>query len=380
MAQDALKIVLESNTGTKDVLAEQYGTVFDNLSHSTISMQYKNQDIVSGDAVKGGILNFRRYANSTLQPYGTARTANKGNGLQSQPISININDDKELMEEIEEKDLRLSGFNDLVIKRALNQEDSMRIYTEQKFFNTGVLAGTVHTLVGSAIDTKLEEIIQLVETCKNNFVNGVTRNNIVLVLRPATYGLARNYIDTVSNPNINSAIGEFGMFHGVMVHSSIYLPDTVDYFVMAKGSIGQPIIQNVREPFVPQYADAISFGMYLYMGHGAVMPDLIFFAGTLGTATLTTVYGGASNKTTITPTNTKSAPANTFWYKADASAITAPVYGANAATAGYTEMTLTDGAQTLTVATEAKIRVAECDDSGRIIKVSADTAIVKTGG
>ena len=62
---------------------------------------------------------------------------------------------------------------------------------------------------------------------------------------------------------------------------------------------------------------------------------------------------------------------------ADASAIAAPTYGEDAAD-GYTKMELTSGAQTLTVATQSKIRVAEVDASGRIIKISADTAIVKT--
>lgn len=380
MSQNALNLVLQSNTATKDTLAEQWGVVFENLAKSTVSMLYKNQDVVSGDAVNGGVLHFRRYANADMQAYGTAREAGKGRGLQAQPIAININDDKELIEEIQEKDLRLCGFSDLVTKRTLNQESAMRRYYERKFFNTGVLAGTVHTIVATKIEEKLEEVIQKVEAVQNDFVDGVERDNIVLFVTPAVYGLARGYMDTVSLPNVTAAVGEFGMFHGVIVHSSIYLPATVDYVVMAKGSVAQPIIQNIQEPIIPEFSNAIAFGMYLYAGHGAVMSDLIFFAGTLGTVTAISADGaaGETTKTVITVTSAKSDAANDFYYLSGASAVAAPAYG-TAVGATWTKLVLTEGAQKITTGTDTKIRVAEADASGRIIKCSAEITIEYVG-
>jgi len=103
----------------------------------------------------------------------------------------------------------------------------------------------------------------------------------------------------------------------------------------------------------------------------------------LFTTTITSAYGGGANKSTITITSTQldasTAYGTTYWYKAHATEVAAPTVYSDATTAGYTKMTLTEAAQTFTFAAETKIRVAEVDAYGRIIGVSAETTIVKTG-
>lgn len=96
----------------------------------------------------------------------------------------------------------------------------------------------------------------------------------------------------------------------------------------------------------------------------------------LGDVTITSVYGGEANASTITITSEKNKPNNTFFYKADASSVAAPEYGDD--TTGWTAMTLVDNAQNITFATQTKIRVAEVNVAGEIIKVSAETTIVKS--
>lgn len=60
---------------------------------------------------------------------------------------------------------------------------------------------------------------------KNDYVRGVPRNLIRLVLDPVTYGKARNYLDkNTNNANVDTAAEDFAMFHGVRVYSSINLP------------------------------------------------------------------------------------------------------------------------------------------------------------
>lgn len=378
MAENSLSILLQTNTSAKDTLAEQWGKVIENFSKGTISAMFKNTDL-SGDPT-AGVVQAKRFANATSKAYGTARTGRAGEKTKALPVTIEISDDDEFIEEVEEKDLIMYGVDGLITRRTANQGDSMKRLFERRFFNKAVLGGTVKTLSGATIQAKLEEIIQQLETVKNDFVDGIDRSNMVLVLDTATYGLARTYLDTTQNANVNTSIGEFGIFHGVLVFSSVYLPATVNYLIMAKGAVAQPIRQSLLNPSKIPLSDATAFGMFLYSGTKVVMSDLIFFAGTIGSATLTTVYGGASNKSTITPTSTLSDSANTFWYKAHASAVAAPTYGDGATAAGYTAMALTEGAQTFTFATETKIRVAEVDASGRIIKVSEETTIVKTGG
>lgn len=371
MAQNSLSILLQTNASAKDTLAEEWGKVIENLQKGTIASLLKNTDL-SGDP-QAGIINAKRFANAVAKAYGTARTGGKAEKVKALNVPVSIDDDKEWLEEVEEKDLALYGVEGLIARRTQNQGNSLTRYFERKFFNVATLAGAVHTISGLNIEDKVEELIQKVETVSNDFIDGVSRDMIALVVRPSIYGLIRNKIDAVQNANINSAIGEFGMFHGVMVFSSVYLPATVDYLVMAKGSVAQPIRMSIMQPAGIPLSEATAFGAFTYAGTKEVMSDLIFFAGTLGAVTLTTV-AGAANVSVITPTSTKSDGANKFYYLADATAVASPVYG-DAVGATWTE--LDDDGESITFATQTKIRVAEVDASGRIIKVSAETAIVK---
>ena len=374
MAQNSLSILLQTTPSAKDTLAEEWGKVIENLQKETIASQLKNQDL-SGDP-SAGVLNAKRFANAVEKAYGTARAGHGAEKVKALNVPIPIDDDKEWLEEVEEKDLTLYGVEGLISKRTANQGKSLERYFERKFLNVAVLAGEVHTIAGSNIEEKVEELIQKVEVVKNDFVDGVSRDMIALVVRPSIYGQIRNKIDAVQNANVSSAIGEFGVFHGVLVFSSVYLPATVDYLVMAKGAVAQPIKLSILNPNPIPLSEATAFGAFTYAGTKAVMPDLIFFAGTLGTVTLTTVYGGASNESTITPTSTKSDSANKFYYLADASTVAAPAYGT---AVGDTWTELDDNGEKITFSSETKIRVAEVDASGRFIKVSAETTIVKTG-
>lgn len=378
MAQNALSILLQTNTSLKDTLKEEWGYVIDNYMKTTISGMFKNTDL-SGEPT-AGVLQAKRFANATNKAYGTARAAHGAEKVKAKPVTVEIDDDQEWLEEVEEKDLQMYGVDGIVSRRTQNQKGAISRYFERKFFNEGYLAGEVFALSGSTIEDKLESLIQKLEVVKNDFVDGIIRDDMVLVLDPATYGLIRTKLDTFPVANVNTSLENFTAYHGVLTFSSIYLPDTVNALIMRKESIAQPIRLNTYGPAPIEFSDATSFGAFTYAGTKAVTPDLIFFAGTIGTATLTTVYGGSSNTTKITPTSTLSDSDNSFWYKAHATAVAAPTYGDDAEDAGYTKMELTSGAQTLTVATQTKIRVAEVDASGRIIKISAETSIVKTNG
>lgn len=373
MAENSLSILLQTNPSAKNTLAESWGKVIANYQKGTISSLFKNTDL-SGDPMSG-IVNAKRFANITASAYGTARAAGAGNKVKALPVPVAINDNDEFIEEVEEKDLIMYGVDGLIQKRTENHDSAMKRMYERRFFNKGVLAGEVHTYTASTIQTKLEEIIQLLETVQNDFVDGIDRADMCIVLKPSIYGEARTYIDSLNNASIDSSIGEFGMFHGVIVFSSVYLPATVDYLIFVKGAVAQPIRQSILNPSKIELSDATAFGMFLYSGTVAVTDDLIFFAGTLGVVTITTVYGGVANHSVITVTSAASDTANSFYYLAHASAVAAPVYGV--ITTGWTEMVLTVGAQDIVFATETKIRVAEVDASGRIIKTSAETTIVK---
>lgn len=277
---DALSI--ELTTTGKDKLAEEYGKVIENLQHITLASRLKNTDL-SGDPTSGTV-EAKRFANITGQSYGTARTAGKGQYVKAQPVIIAINDDTEYLEEVEEKDLKTYGVNGLIERRTKNHQDALAVELDTKFFAEAVNQGTSFSATaGATIEDEIEEAIQKVETTKNDFVNGVPRNMIEVVMSPAYYGKLRNKINSISNSNNLGVVPNYeeGTFNNVSVYSNVFLPQGINYVVMVKGAVAQPIMTSIYNPTKIDLSDATAFGLFAYKGTKAVTPDLIFYNGTV---------------------------------------------------------------------------------------------------
>lgn len=277
---DSLSIQLQTDASAKDKLAESYGKVIENLEKSTISSVLKNTDL-SGDPASGTV-EAKRFANAIAQNYGTARGNGYANKVKAKPVVVALDTNKEFIEEVEEKDLRTYGISGLIERRTTNQGGAMKRLLERAFFTEAVNSGSALSLSSSTIEGKFEEAIQEIETTKNDFVDGVERDLINIVCSPATYGQIRTYLDKgVNNSNVSTAVGEFGQFHGVDVYSSVYLPSGVDFIIMVKGSVAQPVIPSIYNPAKIELSDATGFGIFLYFGTKAVTPELIKYAGTV---------------------------------------------------------------------------------------------------
>lgn len=277
---DSLSIQLQTDASAKDKLAESYGKVIENLEKSTISSVLKNTDL-SGDPASGTV-EAKRFANAIAQNYGTARGNGYANKVKAKPVVVALDTNKEFIEEVEEKDLRTYGIGGLIERRTTNQGGAMKRLLERAFFTEAVNSGSALSLSSSTIEGKFEEAIQEIETTKNDFVDGVERDLINIVCSPATYGQIRTYLDKgVNNSNVSTAVGEFGQFHGVDVYSSVYLPNGVDFIIMVKGSVAQPVIPSIYNPAKIELSDATGFGIFLYFGTKAVTPELIKYAGTV---------------------------------------------------------------------------------------------------
>ena len=275
---DALSIELIA--GGKDKLAEEYGKVVENLQHITLASKLKNTDL-SGDPTTGTI-EAKRFKNISGNAYGTARTAGKGQAVKDTPVVISINDNTEYIEEIEEKDLRCFGVNGLIERRTRNHQDALAVELDTKFFAEAVNQGTSFTPTGTpTIDDEIEEAIQTIETTKNDFVNGVPRNMIEVVMSPAYYGKLRNKINAIPNSNNLGVVPNYeqGTFNNVNVYSNVFLPNGINYVVMVKGAVAQPVITSIMNPEKVQLSDATAFGLFAYKGTKAVMSDLIIYNG-----------------------------------------------------------------------------------------------------
>lgn len=276
---DALSIELQT-TG-KDKLAEEYGKVINNLQHITLASKLKNKDL-SGDPTSGTV-EAKRFANIVGQEYGTARTGGAGQKIKAKPVVVAINDDMEYIEEVEEKDLRTYGVNGLIERRTQNHQMAEAVNEDTKFFAEAVDKGTSFTPTANAsIEDEIEEAIVTVETVKNDFVNGVPRNLIEVVMSPAYYGRLRNKINSIPNSNNLGQVKNFeeGIFNNTKVYSNVFLPTGINYVVMVNGSVAQPITTSIYNPKKVDLSDATAFGMFVYKGTKAVSEDLIFYNGT----------------------------------------------------------------------------------------------------
>lgn len=276
---DALSIELQ--TSGKDKLAEEYGKVINNLQHITLASKLKNKDL-SGDPTSGTV-EAKRFVNVQGQAYGTARTGGAGQKIKAKPVVIAINDNMEYIEEVEEKDLRTYGVNGLIERRTQNHQMAEAVDEDTKFFAEAVDKGTSFTpTLNASIEDEIEEAIVEVETTKNDFVNGVPRNLIEVVMSPAYYGKLRNKINSIPNSNDLGQVKNFeeGIFNNTKVYSNVFLPSGINYVVMVNGSVAQPITTSIYNPKKVDLSDATAFGMFVYKGTKAVSEDLIFYNGT----------------------------------------------------------------------------------------------------
>lgn len=269
----SLSVLLEQ-TG-RDYLAELYGQVIENVEKGTISGLLKNTDL-SGNPVSGTV-EAKRFAFAQEQDYGTARAAGAGQKIVARPVTVPIDNDKELVSELETKDTTLYGVEGLLERRSAEHTASMIRALEKAFFAQAAADAT--TITGTATDPQgmFEEEVLAIETTKNDFVNGVPRSMIHIVKTPQEYSKLRQFINTdVNNANVLSNVEEFGMLNGVYVYSSIDLPAGVNTIAMCVGAIAQPVLPKGYEAEKIPLSNAYALELFYSYGTKSVMPELIF--------------------------------------------------------------------------------------------------------
>ncbi len=235
----------------------------------------KNTDL-SGDPQAGSV-EAKRFVNATSKDYGTARAAGKGNSVKVKPVTVSIDQDKEIVEELENKDIKLYGVDGVLDKRANNHVQRMASELDTAFFAEAKTAGMKVTPTATAIQEVIEEVIQTCENTKNDFVDGVPRFMINLVCSTATYGKIRTYLDTINKSNVDTAEEEFLAYHGVKTFSSVHLPDDVDFIVMVDGAVAQPVMSDEYTAEKIPLSNAYGVELFYDYGTKAVMPDLIYY-------------------------------------------------------------------------------------------------------
>lgn len=308
--------------GENAELAEIYGIVIDAVRKETLSGFLKST-LYTGNPAAGSV-EFKRFVNSKAKPYGTARAAGKGDAVTAPPVTVNLDQKQEIVEEVEQFDLDTFGVASIMARRAANHIDTMTTDLETAFFSTAATAATAVSPSGNSIAERTESLIQKLETVKNDYVTGVPRNLISIVGSPAFYGEMRTSLDSLPASNVNTAAEEFAMFHGVRVYSSIYLPSNIPALCLVRGSVALPVITYpYTDPEKIQLSNAFAVQLFYNYGMKALTPDLIFKLDdeTLGWLNVTSEEGSAAGKTVVSV----SSPVgfgNSFKYKVAANKVT----------------------------------------------------------
>ena len=279
----ALNILLDT-TG-KEYLSELYGKTIEGVQKALISGPMKNMDL-SGDPVSGTV-EAKRFVNATSKAYGTARTAGKGDAVKAKPVTVAIDTDKEIVEELEDKDVRLYGVDGVLDRRSANHILRMAAELDNAFFAAAAGSANALNMSGYAsVSEELEAIIQECETTQNDFVDGVPRSMMHLILSPKYYGKVRNDLDKqTNNANVDTSAEEFYTWHGVRTYSCVHLPADCDYLLMVDGSVAQPVMADQYTAEKIPLSNAYGVELFYHYGTKVVTPDLIFKKGVFTKAT-----------------------------------------------------------------------------------------------
>lgn len=268
---DALNILI--NDSDKDKLAESYAGVIEGVQKESISEQIKNKNY-SGDPTTGTV-EIDRFKNATINDLGTARTGKKGDSLKNTgKVTVSVDTDKEIVEEIAKKDIKLFGLVGMAEKRKANHIKRMIAYLDSQFFAKAEAEGTAVTPTAGATDVakKLEELIVSVETTVNDWVDGVDRDMLVVTVTPTIYSQLLNYIDSV--PNSLTGLKD-DMFHKVRIFSNHR--QTKSMICMIDGAVGQLVTTDQYDAEKIPLSNDIALELFFSKGTKAVMPDLIKF-------------------------------------------------------------------------------------------------------
>lgn len=272
-------ISLLAGTSTPATLAEIYGMVIDNVQKATLSTALKSQQYTGNPAA--GSVEFKRFENAEAKAYGTARTAAKGDTVTAAPITVNLSTHKEIVEEVAKFDLDTFGVANIMRRRADNHALAMGADLDRAFFTEAASGGTAFTPASglTAIQDVVENMIQTLETTSNDYVDGVDRSLMALVLTPAQYGKLRTFLDTQSNPNVDTAGEEFGVYHGVKVYSCTRLPggaSASNGILMVNGAVAQPVVVNqYSNPEKIPLSNDYAVSLFYDYGTKALASDLI---------------------------------------------------------------------------------------------------------
>ncbi len=275
MKQDSLNVI-KYGTEEKAKLAETLGGILENVFTSAVSEELKAKD-GSGDPQSGSV-EYKRFANAKIEDKGTARKAGKGNAVKDNPITVNIDTDKEIIEEFQGKDLKLYGVPNMAERRKKNYSKQIRAYLDREFFACGQKEGTkIEKPTASAtVQEIVDNMIVTAKTLKNDFIDGLDAEDLAIVLDATYRKKMKNVLDDLPN-GTSPSNGAIGMYDSIIVRESTRMPAGCHVMLMREESIAQPFYVSEFDLEKINLDDAYALEDFLYKGTKALTPDTIFY-------------------------------------------------------------------------------------------------------
>ncbi len=370
ITQEALNIMLQDGE-TKDNLKQVLSGVLENVSARAISEQIKAKN--GSGTPEGGVIEYKRFANAELKDKGTARKQGKGDPVKSKPVKVYIDTDKEIVEELQGKDVKLYGIDGMAERRKSNHQSAIIRYLDREFF-AKVLEGTKVEVKANVQDT-IDDLLERARTLQNEFIDGIESDLLVIVVDSKYRKGMKKILDELPN-GTDPKEQAIGMYDSVRVYESNRMPKGVRCVVMMDGAIAQPYYVSEYSAEKVPFDDAVALEDFLFKGTKALMEDTIFYveddsSTKLESLTVKSEAGQAQGNTKITVTPTK-AEGNSYKYKV-ASNPTIPTYD-QVCTSGYTNW---NGTDEITATTGQKIVIVEVDSDNKAKKGGQATVTSK---
>ena len=260
ITQEALNIMMQDGT-TKENLKEVLNGVLENVSARAVSEQIKAKN-GSGNP-EGGVIEYKRFVK-----------AGEGDKVKAQPVKVYIDTDKEIVEELQGKDVKLYGIDGMAERRKVNHQSAIVRYLDREFFSK-VLEGTKVTQKDTVQDT-IDELLQNARTLKNDFIDGIESDLLVIVVDSKYRKDMKKVLDDLPN-GTDPKEQAIGMYDSVRVYESTRMPEGVRAVVMMDGAIAQPYYVSEYGAEKVPFDDAVALEDFLYKGTKALMEDTIFY-------------------------------------------------------------------------------------------------------
>lgn len=271
ITQEALNIMMQDGE-TKENLKQVLSGVLENVSARAVSEQIKAKN--GSGTPEGGVIEYKRFVNAELKDKGTARKAGEGDKVKAKPVKVYIDTDKEIVEELQGKDVKLYGIDGMAEKRKVNHQSAIVRYLDREFF-AKVLEGTKIAAKATVQET-IDELLTNARTLKNDFIDGIESDLLVIVVDSKYRKDMKKILDDLPN-GTDPKEQAIGMYDSVRVYESTRMPSGVRAVVMMDGAIAQPYYVSEYGAEKIPFDDAVALEDFLYKGTKALMEDTIFY-------------------------------------------------------------------------------------------------------